>query len=82
MKLGVTRKTTTRAGRISLRLKIVSAVCGIVLAGAGAYAASNWIVNLNAGSSGEGQSASVSNLTISAVASPAANEPALPGRGR
>ncbi len=77
--MGVTRKTTTRAGRISLRLKIVSAVCGIVLAGAGAYAASNWIVNLNAGSSGEGQSASVSNLTISAVASPAATNLLYPG---
>ncbi len=44
MKLGVTRRSTTRAGRISLRLKVVSAVCGIVLAGAGAYAATNWIV--------------------------------------
>ena len=62
-----------------MRLKIVSAVCGIVLAGAGAYAASNWLVNLNAGSSGEGQSAAVSNLTISAVASPAASNLLYPG---
>ena len=65
--------------RFSTRLKIVSAVCGIVLAGAGAYAASNWVVNLNAGSSGESQSASVSNLTISAVASPAASNLLYPG---
>ena len=79
MKTGATRKTTTCTGGFSTRLKIVSAVCGIVLAGAGAYAASNWVVDLNAGSSGESQSASVSNLTISAVASPAAVEPALPG---
>jgi hypothetical protein len=74
-----TRTTTTRVGRISLRLKIVSAVCGIVLAGAGAYAASNWIVNLNAGSSAEAQSAAISNLTISAVASPAASNLLYPG---
>ena len=74
-----TRTTTTRVGRISLRLKIVSAVCGIVLAGAGAYGASNWIVNLNAGSSAEAQSAAISNLTISAVASPAASNLLYPG---
>jgi hypothetical protein len=60
-------------------MKIVSAVCGILLAGAGAYAATNWVVGLNAGSSGEGQSASISNLTISAVASPAATNLMYPG---
>jgi hypothetical protein len=79
VKTGVTRKTTTCTGGFSTRLKIVSAVCGIVLAGAGAYAASNWVVNLNAGSAGESQSASVSNLTISAVASPAASNLLYPG---
>jgi hypothetical protein len=79
VKMEETRTTTTRVGRISLRLKIVSAVCGIVLAGAGAYAASNWIVNLNAGSSAEAQSAAISNLTISAVASPAASNLLYPG---
>jgi hypothetical protein len=47
-------------------------VCGILLAGVGAYAATNWVVGLNSGSSGEGQSAAISNLTISAVAAPAA----------
>jgi len=62
-----------------MRLKIVSTVCGIVLAGAGAYAATNWIVNLNAGSSGEGQSATISNLTISAVASPSPSNLLYPG---
>ena len=72
-------KTTRWAGRLTLRLKIVSAVCGIVLAGVAAYAATNWIVNLNAGSSGEGQSASISSLTISAVASPAATNLLYPG---
>jgi hypothetical protein len=61
------------------RRKIVAAVCGIVLAGAGAYAATNWVVGLNSGSSGEGQSATVNNLTITAVASPAASNLLYPG---
>ena len=68
-----------RSFRYTRRMKIVSAVCGILLAGVGAYAATNWLVGLNAGSSGEGQSASISNLTISAVASPAATNLLYPG---
>jgi hypothetical protein len=70
---------TKRAFRYTRRMKTVSAVCGILLAGVGAYAATNWIVGLNAGSSGEGQSASISNLTISAVASPSATNLMYPG---
>ncbi len=70
---------TKRAFRYTRRMKIVSAVCGILLAGVGAYAATNWIVGLNSGSSGEGQSASISNLTISAVASPSATNLMYPG---
>ncbi|HEX4163556.1 MAG TPA: hypothetical protein VHZ05_13720 [Acidimicrobiales bacterium] len=54
-------------------------MCGILLAGVGAYAATNWVVGLNSGSSGEGQSASISNLTISAVASPSATNLMYPG---
>ena len=60
-------------------MKIVSAVIGVLLAGVGAYAATNWVVGLNAGSSGEGQSATISNLTITAVASPAATNLLYPG---
>ena len=52
---------------------------GVLLAGVGAYAATNWVVGLNAGSSGEGQSATISNLTITAVASPAATNLLYPG---
>jgi hypothetical protein len=51
----------------------------MLLVGGGAYAATNWGVSLNAGSSGEGQSATVSNLTITAVASPAATNQLYPG---
>jgi hypothetical protein len=51
----------------------------MVLATGIAYAATNWVVGLNGGSSGEAQSASISNLTISAVASPAASNLLYPG---
>lgn len=61
------------------RMKIVSAVLGVVLAGTGAYAATNWLVGVNSGSSGEGQSAGISNLTITAVASPTASNLLYPG---
>jgi hypothetical protein len=52
---------------------------GAVLAGGTAYAATNWIVGLAGGSSGEAQSATVSNLTVTAVASPAASNVLYPG---
>jgi len=52
---------------------------GVVLAGTTAYAVSNWVVGLGAGSSGEGQSATITNLTITAVASPAATNVLFPG---
>jgi hypothetical protein len=59
-------------GRRSSRLtKGISVTLGIVLAGVAAYAATNWIVGLSSNSSGEAQSATISNVTISAVASPA-----------
>ena len=74
-----TTKTSSRVSRWSVRMKLVSAVCGCVLVAAGAYAATNWVVGLNAGSSGEGQSATISNLSITAVASPAPANLLYPG---
>jgi hypothetical protein len=68
-----------KATRWSRRMKIVSAVGGCVLVAAGAYAATNWVVGLNAGSSGEGQSATIANLSITAVASPAPGNVLFPG---
>jgi hypothetical protein len=59
--------------------KFVSAVVGMALVGGGAYAATNWVVGLNAGSSAEGQSATIANLTITAVASPSATNLLFPG---
>lgn len=53
--------------------KVLAAALGMVLAGAGAFAASNWVVGLSTGSSGEGQSATIQNLTITAVAATVTN---------
>jgi hypothetical protein len=52
---------------------------GMALVGGGAYAATNWIIGLTAGSSAESQSATIANLTISAVASPSATNLLYPG---
>ena len=58
---------------------MAASVLGVAAAGAGAFAATNWIVGLGSGSSGESQSANVSNLTVTAVASPAAGNLLFPG---
>jgi hypothetical protein len=63
----------------SLGMKVAASALGVVLAGGAAYGATNWIVGLGAGSSGQGQSANISNLTISAVASPAPTNLLYPG---
>jgi hypothetical protein len=65
--------------RWSRRRKLVAAVMGCALAGGVAFAATSWTVGVGAGSSGEGQSATISNLTISATASPAATSLLYPG---
>jgi hypothetical protein len=63
---------------ITGRLAVV-AIARALLASGTAYAATNWVVGLSAGSSGEAQPAAVSNLTISAVASPGASHVVYPG---
>ena len=63
----------------SLKMKVASSALGIVLAGGAAFAATNWVVGLGAGSSGAGQSANIANLTISAVASPVPTNLLYPG---
>ena len=78
-----TRRNPARLNRTravhSAKFKLATAVMGAVLAGGTAYAATNWIVGLTGGSSGEAQSAAVSNLTVTAVASPAASNVLFPG---
>lgn len=73
-----TRGGVHRAPKSLLR-RVVSAFAGMALVGGGAYAATNWVVGLNTGSSAEGQSATIANLTISAVASPSATNLLFPG---
>jgi hypothetical protein len=68
-----------RPSRRSRTIRILSVSTGIVLSAAAAYAVTNWTVGLNGGSSGESQSATVSNLTITAVASPSATNLLFPG---
>ncbi len=79
MRLRIVEAMTKKATRWSRRAKVVSAVSGCVLVAAGAYAATNWVVGLNAGSSGEGQSATIANLSITAVATPAPGNVLFPG---
>lgn len=49
------------------------------MVGGAAYGVTNWVVGLNASSSGLGQAASVSNLSITAVSSPSASNLLYPG---
>jgi hypothetical protein len=68
-----------RGRRFSWLTKGVSIVLGMVVAGVGAYAATNWVVGLTSNSSGEAQSAVLGKLTISAVSSPAPGDLLDPG---
>jgi hypothetical protein len=70
------KEPRSRKSRVA-RLAAIAA--GVVMAGTGAYAATNWIVGLDSGSSGEGQSATITNLSISAIATPAATNDLFPG---
>jgi hypothetical protein len=68
-----------RGLRATFGFRIASALMGIVLVGGAAYGVSSWVVGLTGGSSGQGQSANVSNLTITAVASPSPTNLLYPG---
>ncbi len=63
----------------SIAVKIASGLVGMALVGGAAYGVTNWVVGLAGGSSGESQSASVSNLTITAVATPSSSNQLFPG---
>jgi len=60
-------------------VRAASVVAATVLTAAVAFAATNWTVGLTGGSSGEAQSGTVANVTIAAVASPAASNLLFPG---
>lgn len=69
-----------RPGRSwSRRSKIVAAIVGALMVCATAIGVSNWVVGVDPGSSGEAQSATISNLAITATSSPAATNLLYPG---
>ncbi len=68
-----------RDRRRSRKMRFAGAVLGAVLVGGAVYAATNWVVGLSGGSSGEAESGTVANLTVTAVASPAATNLLYPG---
>jgi hypothetical protein len=68
-----------RGRRFSWLTKGICITLGMVVAGVGAYAATNWVVGLASNSSGEAQSATLGKLTITAVSSPAAGDLLDPG---
>lgn len=65
-------------GRRQKVVVMLAAACGFLMATDIAFA-SSWTVGLNSGSSGEAASGSVSNLTITAVASPGPTNLLYPG---
>jgi hypothetical protein len=71
-------KTAENEERSSRRRRFLAALIGAALVAGVAYG-TNWIVGLNSGSSGEAHSGTVSNISITAVASPAAGNLLYPG---
>lgn len=68
-----------RPSRLAAAGRIGSGLLGMAMVGGAAYGVTNWVVGLNGSSSGEGQAATVSNLSISAVSSPTASNLLYPG---
>ncbi len=68
-----------RPFRHTRKFKVAAAVSGTVITAAAAYAATNWTVGLNSNATGQGQSQTVQNLTVAAVATPSAGNLLYPG---
>lgn len=73
------RELRLRRRRSARARRFVAAALGMALVSGVAYAATNWAVSLNAGSSGQAQSATVANLTITAVSTPSPTSLLYPG---
>jgi hypothetical protein len=71
-------ETAENEERSPRRRRFVAALIGAALVSGVAYG-TNWIVGLNGGSNGEAHSGTVSNISIAAVASPAAGNLLYPG---
>jgi hypothetical protein len=65
--------------RLVVAVRIGSGLLGMALVGGAAYGVTNWVVGLSGGSSAQGQAASVSNLSVSAVSSPSPSNLLYPG---
>jgi len=63
----------------SRRTRAIAGVSAALFVGTAAVAATNWIVGLDSGSSGQGQSRPISNLTVEATASPSPATLLYPG---
>jgi hypothetical protein len=63
----------------SRRTKVLAALLGALLTGTATFAVSNWIVGLNANSKGQAKGSTITNLTITASATPAINTALYPG---
>jgi hypothetical protein len=77
--MGRRRVSKAQGRRFSWLTKGISITLGMVVAGAGAYAATNWVVGLASNSSGEAQSATLGKLTITATSGTAPGDLLDPG---
>ncbi len=68
-----------RRSRWSRRARVIGAIVGAVISGSVAFAASNWVVGLNAGSSAQAQAGTITNLTITATSSQSPSNLLYPG---
>ena len=68
-----------RSWRHSRKVKVAATLSGTVITAVAAYAATNWTVGLNSNATGQGQSQTVQNLTVAAVAAPSASNLLYPG---
>jgi hypothetical protein len=65
--------------RWTRRARLATGAASVVLTAALAAYATNWLVGLSAGSDGQAQSATISNLTITASATPSPGNTLYPG---
>jgi hypothetical protein len=73
------RQSETGDSRSSRKRRLMAGLIGAAVVSGVAYGTTNWIVGINGGSNGEARSGSVSNISIAAVASPAAGNLLYPG---
>jgi hypothetical protein len=73
------QRNGTADTRSSRKRRLAAGLIGAALVSGVAYGTTNWIVGINGNSSGEGRSGSVSNISITAVASPGPGNLLYPG---